>query len=97
MTNQKEYILSLLLKVTPNKKLIKQIIELNFEILQLEKQKETIVDKITENPNLNSILPKINGQINNFKNHLLSLEEELISFDFGSSRIIENSSQSIQI
>ena len=97
LTNQKEYILSLLLKVTPNKKLIKQIIELNFEILQLEKQKETIVDKITENPNLNSILHKINGQINNFKNHLLSLEEELISFDFGSSRIIENSSQSIQI
>ena len=96
LTKQKEYILSLLLKVTPNKKLIQQIIDLNFEILQLEKQKESIVDKIKENPNLNIILPKINEQINNFKEHLLSLEDELISVDFGSSRI-DNSIQSIQM
>ena len=91
LTKQKDYILSLLLKVTPNKKLIQQIIDLNLEILQLEKQKETIVDKIKENPNLNNILPKVNEQIKKFKNHLLSLEEELISVDFGSSRIIDNS------
>lgn len=91
LTKQKEYILSLLLKVTPNKKLIQQIIDLNLEILQLERQKESIVDKIKENPNLNNILPKINEQIKKFKNHLLSLEEELISVDFGSSRIIDNS------
>ena len=97
LTKQKEYILSLLLKVTPNKKLIQQIIDLNLEILQLEKQKENIVDKIKENPNLNSILPKVNEQINNFKSHLLSLEEELISVDFGSSRIIDNSINSIQM
>ena len=96
LTKQKEYILSLLLKVTPNKKLIQQIIDLNLEILQLEKQKESIIDKIKENPNLNSILPKVNDQINNFKEHLLSLEDELISVDFGSSRI-DNSIQSIQM
>ena len=93
LTKQKEYILSLLLKITPNKKLIQQIIDLNLEILQLEKQKESIVDKIKENPNLNIILPKIDEKISTFKNHLMSLEEELISIDFGSSRIVENSIQ----
>ena len=92
LEKQKEYILSLLLKVTPNRKLIQQIINLNLEILQLEKQKESIVDKLKENPKLNNILPKINEQISDFKNHLLSLEEELISVDFGSSRI-DNSIQ----
>ena len=93
LNKQKEYILSLLLKVTPNKKLIQQIIDLNLEILQLEKQKESIVEKIKEKPNLSNILPKINEQIDNFKKHLLSLEEELITVDFGSSRILENSLQ----
>ena len=92
LEKQKEYILSLLLKVTPNRKLIQQIIDLNLEILQLEKQKESIVDKLKENPKLNNILIKINGQISEFKNHLLTLEEELISVDFGSSRI-DNSMQ----
>ena len=93
LKKQKDYILSLLLKITPNKKLIEQIIDLNFEILQLEKQKESIVYKIKEKPSLNNILPKINEQIDNFKNHLLSLEEELTSVDFGSSRIMDNSLQ----
>ena len=87
LTKQKEYILSLLLKITPNKKLIQQIIDLNLEILQLEKQKESIVDKIKENPNFKTILQKINEQIIQFKNHLSTLEEELINIDFGSSRI----------
>ena len=93
LTKQKEYILSLLLRITPNKKLIQQIIELNLEILQLEKQKENIVDKIKENPNFNNILPKIDERISNFKNHLFSLEEELTSVDFGSSRVADNSIQ----
>jgi len=90
---QKDYILSLLLKVTPNKKLIQEIIDLNLEILQMEKQKENIVKKMKENPYLKNILPKIDEQINNFREQLLSLEDELISFDFGSSRIYENSIQ----
>jgi len=93
LEKQKEYILSLLLKVTPNKKLIQEIIDLNLEILKMERQKETIVKKIRENPNLKNILPKINEQINNFKEQLGSLEEELISVDFGSSRILDNSGQ----
>ena len=90
---QKEYILDLLLKITPNKKLIQEIIDLNLEILQMERQKENIVKKIRENPNLKNILPKIDEQINNFKEHLQSLEDELISVDFGSSRILDNSTQ----
>ena len=90
---QKDYILSLLLKVTPNKKLIQEIIDLNLEILQMEKQKENIVKKMKENPYLKNILPKIDEQINNFREQLLSLEDELISVDFGSSRIFENSIQ----
>jgi len=90
---QKDYILSLLLKVTPNKKLIQEIIDLNLEILQMEKQKENIVKKMKENPYLKNILPKIDEQINNFREQLLSLEDELISVDFGSSRIYENSIQ----
>ena len=93
LEKQKDYILSLLLKVTPNKKLIQDIIDLNLEILQMEKQKENIVKKIKENPNLKNILPKIDEQINNFKEQLLSLEDELISVDFGSSRVYENSTQ----
>ena len=90
---QKEYILDLLLKITPNKKLIQDIIDLNLEILQMERQKENIVKKIRENPNLKNILPKIDDQINNFKEQLQSLEDELISVDFGSSRILDNSTQ----
>ena len=90
---QKDYILSLLLKITPNKKLIQEIIDLNLEILQMEKQKENIVKKMKENPYLKNILPKIDEQINNFREQLLSLEDELISVDFGSSRIYENSIQ----
>ena len=45
------------------------------------------MDKIKENPNFNNILQKINEQITKFKEHLLTLEEELISIDFGSSKI----------
>ena len=92
LEKQKEYILSLLLKVTPNKTLIKEIIDLNLEILQMEKQKKNIINKINDNPNLKNILPKINEQIDSFKVQLQSLEEELISVDLGSSRIFDNSS-----
>ena len=91
LEKQKEYILSLLLKITPNKKLIQEIIDLNMEILQMERQKENIVKKIKENPNFKNILPKIDEQINNFKEQLQTLEDELISVDFGSSRILDNS------
>jgi len=89
---QKNYILNLLLKITPNVKLIKQIIEINKEIIQLERQKMTINNNNKNNPKLNNILPKIDEQINIFKNHLASLEDELINVDFGSSKSnIENS------
>ena len=73
--------------------MIQEIIDLNLEILQMEKQKENIVKKMKENPYLKNILPKIDEQINNFREQLLSLEDELISVDFGSSRIYENSIQ----
>ena len=89
---QKNYILNLLLKITPNVKFIKQIIEINKEIIQLERQKIAINNTNKNNPKLNSILPKIDEQINIFKNHLTSLEDELINVDFGSSKSnIENS------
>ena len=89
---QKNYILNLLLKITPNVKLIKQIIEINKEIIQLERQKITINNTNKNNPKLSNILPKIDEQINIFKNHLASLEDELINVDFGSSKSnIENS------
>ena len=89
---QKNYILNLLLKITPNVKLIKQIIEINKEIIQLERKKMTINNTNKNNPKLNNILPKIDEQINIFKNHLASLEDELINVDFGSSKSnIENS------
>ena len=81
-----------MLKITPNVKLIKQIIEINKEIIQLERQKIAINNTNKNNPKLNSILPKIDEQINIFKNHLNSLEDELINVDFGSSKSnIENS------
>ena len=35
---------------------------------------------------ITNILPKIEEQINIFKNHLNSLEDELINVDFGSSK-----------
>ena len=89
---QKNYILNLLLKITPNVKLIKQIIEINKEIIQLERQKITINNTNKNNPKLSNILPKIDEQINIFKNHLASLEDELINVDFGSSKSnLENS------
>ena len=93
LNKQNEYILSLLLKITPNAKLIKQIIDLHAEIVQLEKQREAIKIKIKENPNAKIVLTKIDEQIKIFKTHLTSLEDELTSVDFGSSRIMENSLQ----
>ena len=41
---QNKYILNLLLKITPNPKLIKQIVELNKEIIQLERKKIPIIN-----------------------------------------------------
>ena len=82
---QNKYILNLLLKITPNPKLIKQIIELNKEIIQLERKKISIMNTKNQGDKLNNIKVNINEQINKFKNNLNSLETELIKLDFGSS------------
>ena len=82
---QNKYILNLLLKITPNPKLIKQIIELNKEIIQLERKKISIMNTKNQGDKLNNIKVNINDQINKFKNNLNSLETELIKLDFGSS------------
>ena len=82
---QNKYILNLLLKITPNPKLIKQIIELNKEIIQLERKKISIMNNKNQGDKLNNIKVNINEQINKFKNNLNSLETELIKLDFGSS------------
>ena len=72
------------MRIAPNPKLIEQIIDIHKEIVILEKQK--LSNK------LSNVLPKINKQINIFRNQLASLEDELINVDFGSSKSnIENS------
>ena len=93
LKEEKKYILNILLKITPNVKLIQEIIEINKEIIKLERQKITIYNSTNKNDSkIKNILPKIEEQINAFKNHLNSLEDELINIDFGSSRSnIENS------
>ena len=83
---QNKYILNLLLKITPNPNLIKQIIELNKEIIQLERKKNLIMNNKTKDKKINNIIIKINEQINKCKNNLTLLEDELINVDFGSSR-----------
>ena len=95
LKQEKNYILNLLLKIAPNAKLIEKIIEINKEIIQLEIKKSVIIDTNKNDIKLNNIISKIDEQINNFKNHLNSLEDELINIDFGSSRPnIENSMSS---
>jgi hypothetical protein len=83
---EKKYILNLLLKITPNPKLISQIIDINREIIQLERKKIAIINNKNNNPKVNMMLPKIDEQITIFKNHLSSLEDELINIDLGSSK-----------
>ena len=84
INEQNKYIQNLLLRIAPNPKLIEQIIDIHKEIVILEKQK--LSNK------LSNVLPKINKQINIFRNQLASLEDELINVDFGSSKSnIENS------
>ena len=82
---QNKYILNLLLRITPNTKLIKQIVELNKEIIQLERKKIFIMNNKNQDDKIKNIVFKINDQINKFKNNLTSLEDELINVDFGSS------------
>ncbi len=95
LKQEKNYILNLLLKIAPNAKLIEKIIEINKEIIQLEIKKSVIINTNKNDIKLNNIISKIDEQINNFKNHLNSLEDELINIDFGSSRSnIENSMSS---
>ena len=86
---QNKYILNLLLRITPNAKLIRQIVELNKEIIQLERKKILIMNNKSQDNNIKNIVFKINDQIDTFKNNLSSLEDELINVDFGSSQ--ENS------
>ena len=84
---EKKYILYLFLKIAPNPKLIQQIIDINKEIIKLERQKMSIYNNNNKNKSkITNILPKIEEQINIFKNHLNSLEDELINVDFGSSK-----------
>ena len=82
---QNKYILNLLLRITPNAKLIRQIVELNKEIIQLERKKILIMNNKNQDDKIKNIVFKINVQINKFKNDLTSLEDELINVDFGSS------------
>ena len=86
---QNKYILNLLLRITPNAKLIRQIVELNKEIIQLERKKILIMNNKSQDNKIKNIVFKINDQIDIFKNNLSSLEDELINVDFGSSQ--ENS------
>ena len=90
---EKKYILNLLLRIAPNAKLIQEIIEINKEIIKLERQKISIYNNTNKNESkIKNILPKMEEQIKIFKNHLNSLEDELINIDFGSSRSnIDNS------
>lgn len=90
---EKKYILNLLLKIAPNAKLIQEIIEINKEIIKLERQKISIYNNTNKNESkIKNILPKMEEQIKIFKNHLGSLEDELINIDFGSSRSNINNS-----
>ena len=96
LKQQKKYIIDLFLRVCPNPKLIQQIIEIHKEILQLERKKvSNLINK--DEQKFKNILPKINEQINSFKKHLNSLEDELINIDFGSSRSNNENSISISI
>ena len=85
LKEQNKYILNLLLKITPNVKLIKQIISINKEIIQLERKKVLLMNNKNEDNKMKNIILKINEQLNNCKNNLNSLEDELINVDFGSS------------
>ena len=83
---EKKYILNLFLKIAPNAKLIQQIIDINKEIIILERQKMSIYNNNKNESKLKNIVPKIEDQIKIFKNHLNSLEDELINVDLGSSK-----------
>ena len=92
---QNKYILNLLLKITPNPSLIKQIVELNKEIILLERKKIPIINDRNKNRKINDVVLKIDENINKFKNNLYSLENELINADFGSS--VSNNENSLNI
>ena len=86
LKEQNKYILKLLLRITPNRKLIKQIIGLNKEIIQLERKKILMMNNKDKDKKLKNIIVKINEQINKCKNDLIAFEDELINIDFGSSQ-----------
>ena len=86
LKEQNKYILKLLLRITPNGKLIKQIIGLNKEIILLERKKLLMMNNKDNNNKLKNIIIKVNEQINKCKNDLIGFEDELINIDFGSSQ-----------
>lgn len=77
LSKQKEYIENLLFKTHPNGNLIKQIVQLHNEVLQLEVQKEKVEKQMEGNQNAKEIIYKIVSQINIFKSHLHKLEDDL--------------------
>ena len=86
LKEQNKYILKLFMRITPNRKLIKQIIGLNKEIIQLERKKILMMNNKDKDKKLKNIIVKINEQINKCKNDLIAFEDELINIDFGSSQ-----------
>ena len=67
----------MLFKTHPNGNLIKQIVQLHNEVLQLEVQKEKVEKQMEGNQNAKEIIYKIVSQINIFKSHLHKLEDDL--------------------
>lgn len=78
LKKQKEYIERLLITIHPNGALIQQIVELHWEVLQLEHQKYLLEQKTNvNNGDQVKMLTKIRLQIQLFKNELKKHEIEL--------------------
>ena len=96
LEQQKMYIEELLLKTHPNASLIKQIIDLNTEVIQLEMQKGKVEMQVKGKRNAKEIIYKINTQIELFKTQLKKLEIELtanIEPHFNTTELMSDFSQ----
>ena len=96
LEQQKMYIEELLLKTHPNASLIKQIIDLNTEVIQLEMQKGKVEMQVKGKRNAKEIIYKINKQIELFKTQLKKLEIELtanIEPHFNTTELMSDFSQ----
>ena len=96
LEQQKIYIEELLLKTHPNASLIKQIIDLNTEVIQLEMQKGKVEMQVKGKRNAKEIIYKINKQIELFRTQLKKLEIELtanIGPHFNTSELMSDFSQ----